>query len=868
MDSPAVVDETAMQGLSSSEVSTAREKYGFNEIPEHEDPAWKRFIKRFWGPIPWMIEVAAMLSAVVQKWDDFAIISVLLLGNVIIDFRQESKALSALSVLKDKLARAALVLRQGQWQTIPARELVPGDVVKVKIGDLVPADLELTDGDFLELDQSALTGESLPVSKQPGELAYANAVVTRGEMVGRTTATGLDTYFGKTVSLVARAGREERSHFQRAVIRVGNFLIVLALVLVAFIVTISLFRGDAPLEILRFCLVLAVASIPVALPAVLSVTMAVGAMNLAKQQAIVSRLVAIEELAGVDILCSDKTGTLTQNRMALRDPIPFGSHSALDVLEVAGLASREENSDPLEVPVFAALKERDAYARISKVRPTRFVPFDPVHKRTEAEVVLDGEHWIVTKGAAQVIFALCDPDALPDDAESTVTELAKQGNRTLVVARRRPDAELFEPIGLLAYYDPPREDSAEIIEHAKRLGVQVEMITGDNLAIAKQIATLLGVDGEIRRADELQRARPYEAEAIARTVASVLLEELRPELPRKELEATLQRIQERIDAEIPESSAGQQFVRRHESELIELIEGSGGFAQVMPEDKYVIVDKLQRADHIVAMTGDGVNDAPALRKADAGIAVDGATDAARAAADLVLTKPGLSVIIRALEEARMIFERMESYAIFRIAETMRVILFMSLAIIAFNFYPVTAIMIVILALLNDIPIMAIAYDNASVAKDPVRWNMKEVLTVASVLGLAGVVASFLLFFLLEEFGVSRDLIQPLMFLKLAVAGHSTIYVTRSHRRHFWRRPFPSWKLLTPALGTQLVGVFIACYGLFMPAIGWKWVGWIVLYSLAWFVFNDFVKVWTYKLIDRPDRHSEQDAKDSLANDGA
>jgi H+-transporting ATPase len=857
-DAPDVEAATDLVGLDATEVAAAREKYGFNEIPEREVPMWKRVLRRFWGPIPWMIEVAAILSLAVKKWEDFTIITVLLLVNVIIDFRQEAKALSALKVLKNKLARTALVMRDGHWQRVPARELVPGDVVKVKIGDMVPADLELVAGDYLELDQSALTGESLPVSKTPGDDAYANAVVKLGEMSGRVKAIGLDTYFGKTVALVARAGREERSHFQRAVLRVGNFLIALALVMVVFIVTISLFRGDPPLEILRFCLVLAVASIPVALPAVLSVTMAVGAVNLAKQQAIVSRLVAIEELAGVDTLCSDKTGTLTQNRMALGEPHPFGGHSTDEVLEVAALASREENADPLEEPVFAALKERGSYEAVSAAHQERFVPFDPVRKRTEADVQLGEERWVVTKGAAQVIFALCDADEVPEDAVSLVAELARKGNRTLAVARRRKDDETFELVGLLPFFDPPREDSAETIDHAKRLGIRVEMITGDNQEIATEIARLLGVDGEIHRAGDLERSRPVEVEAIAKVVAAALLEELRPGLSPEERAEALQRVEHRIDEDLPEaaSTAGM-FVRRHESELIELIESAGGFAEVMPEDKYLIVDKLQKADHIVAMTGDGVNDAPALRKADAGIAVSGATDAARAAADLILTKPGLSVIINAFEEARMIFERMGSYAVFRIAETMRVILFMSLAIIAFNFYPVTAIMIVILALLNDIPIMAIAYDNAAVAKEPVRWNMKEVLTVASALGLAGVCSSFLLFFILEELNVPRALIQAIIFLKLDVAGHSTIYVTRSRRRHFWHRPYPSWKLLVPALGTRVIGTLVACYGLFMPAIGWKWVGIIYLYATAWFVFNDFVKVWTYKLIDRwPSRFNE------------
>ena len=843
----------AGRGLTHQEVEAARVKYGFNEIPDRDTPTWIRLLKRFWGPIPGMIEAAAILSALVQKWEDFTIICVLLFVNVFIDFRQESKALSALKVLKNKLARSALVRREGTWRQIPARELVPGDIVKVKIGDLLPADLQLLDGDFLQLDQSALTGESMPVTRGVGDEAYANAMVKMGEMVGEVKAIALETYFGKTVALVAKAGREEHSHFQQAVILIGHFLIGLALVLIAIIVVISWLRGDPLLEILRFCLVLAVASIPVALPAVLSVTMAVGAVNLSKHQAIVSRLVAIEEMAGVDVLCCDKTGTLTQNRMALGTPLPFGEFSAEEVLEVAALASREENADPLELPVFAALKESGAYDGIHSAEYGRFLPFDPIHKRTEAEVVIRGERWVVTKGAAQVIFGLCADDELPEDAQAQVDALARRGNRTLAVARRRADEHAFHPVGLLPFFDPPREDSAETIAQAKELGLTVTMITGDNLAIAREIAQMLGIEGTVYSSSELKRVQPHAAQAIARSVAAVLLDELRPNATKEEREDALSRVVDRLDKELGEQSPGKGFIQKYESELIALIESAAGFAEVMPEDKYRIVDELQKADHIVAMTGDGVNDAPALRKADAGFAVSGATDAARAAADLVLLAPGLSVIVRAIEEARMIFERMGSYGVFRIAETMRVILFMSLAIVVFNFYPVTAVMIIILALLNDIPILAIAYDNASIARGPVRWDMKEVLTVASVLGLAGVASSFLIFFILQEMDLSKELIQAIIFLKLDVAGHSTIYVTRSGRRHFWQKPYPSWKLLLPALSTRVLGTLIACYGLFMPAVGWTWVGWIYLYATLWFVFNDYLKVWTYRFLDNAKR---------------
>ena len=837
-------------GLASSEASRRQQQYGLNEIPEKEETLLKRLARRFWGPIPWMIETAAFLSAVVQKWEDFTIIIILLLVNVVIDFRQEAKALSALKVLKEKLARRAIALRDGKWQEIDARQLVPGDVIKLRIGGIIPSDVKLIDGSYLQVDQSALTGESLPVDKLVGNIAYGNSIVKAGEMVAVVTSTGLNTFFGTTVALVAKAEKQQRSHFQKAVINVGNFLILISLAMVGVIILAGIFRHDPLLEVLRFALVLTVASIPVALPAVLSVTMAVGALRLAKQQAIVSRLAAIEELAGVDVLCSDKTGTLTKNEMKLGDPAVYNHFSRDDLLLYAALASREENNDPLEIPIFEAVRQAGLEEKDSAFKQQKFTPFDPVHKRTEAVVQAGDTSLVVTKGAPQAVLALCAGDVSSEAAIKQVETFARRGDRTLGVAVKQPGKQAFRFVGLLPFYDPPRDDSAAMIAEAKSLGVDTKMVTGDNLAIAVQIANVLGIEGEIRDIRDLKEERPQELLLVAEVVAETLYDRLKPDTSPDELRDVAQDVVEKLEARLKQFRPHDGFVRRHESEIIRLIEEAGGFAQVFPADKYVIVEHLQKHDRIVAMTGDGVNDAPALKKADAGIAVSGATDAARAAADLVLLAPGLSVIVRALEEARTIFERMKSYALFRIAETIRVILFMTLAIVVFNFYPVTAIMIIILALLNDIPIMAIAYDNAKVDPRPVRWNMREVLTVATALGLAGVTSSFLIFFILEQLKLSQDLIQAIMFLKLSVAGHSTIYVTRSGERHFWHRPFPSLKLFTPLMTTQILATLIACYGVFMTPIHWKYTIYVWLYATAWFVFNDFVKVTVYRILNQ------------------
>jgi H+-transporting ATPase len=774
-------------GLTQDEAARRLERYGPNAIEEKRISPLKRFLAFFWGPIPWMIEVAAILSASVRRWEDFVIIVAMLLINAGVGFWEEFKADNAIEALKQNLALRARVLRDGQWRDLEAKTLVPGDVVLIKLGNIVPADLKLFEGEYVSVDQSALTGESLPVDKKPDDLAYSGSIVRMGEMRGVVVATGMNTFFGRTARLVETA--ETESHFQKAVLKIGNFLILITLGLVALILMVALFRGDPLVETLLFALILTVAAIPVALPAVLSVTMAVGASALAKLQAIVSRLVSIEEMAGMDILCSDKTGTLTKNQLALGTPVVFKAASEQELILNAALASRMEGADTIDAAVLAALREP---AQLKTYKIVRFTPFDPVSKRTVAEVKHDSAEFKVSKGAPQVVLDLTEPDqSTRAKVEKEVERLAAKGYRTLGVARTDP-AGKWELLGLLPMSDPPRDDSASTIATARRMGLQVRMVTGDNVAIAREISRELHLGPKIAVATELF-----------------------------------------ADGKADDS---------------ERIETADGFAQVFPEHKFKIVKALQASGHIVGMTGDGVNDAPALKQADVGIAVSGATDAARAAADLVLTAPGLSVITTAIEEARKIFERMNSYAIYRIAETIRVLLFMTLSIIVFNFYPVTAIMIVLLAILNDLPIMTIAYDNALVAERPVRWDMYRVLTLSTVLGILGVIASFGLFWIGERYlYLARPTIQSLMFLKLLVAGHLTIYLTRTVKP-FWRRPWPSWQLFVAGESTHVLGTLAAVYGWGMTPIGWFYALAVWAYSLVWFLFNDMVKLAVYGLM--------------------
>jgi H+-transporting ATPase len=521
--------------------------------------------------------------------------------------------------------------------------------------------------------------------------------------------------------------------------------------------------------------------------------MAVGARLLAKREAIVTRLAAIEELAGVDVLCADKTGTLTQNKLTLGDPFGVSGVEAEEVILCAALASREEDKDTIDMAVLDGLKDTKA---LKAYKVLHFQPFDPVHKRTEATVKSsDGKTFQVAKGAPQVILEMsANAGKVKAAVDKAVNEFAARGFRSLGVARADGKGK-WQFLGVLPLFDPPRAEAKATIATARQMGVTIKMVTGDALAIAVETAKKLGMGTNILDASGFGDTK-HQASA----------------------------------------------------KLVKSIESADGFAQVFPEHKFHIVEILQKHGHIVGMTGDGVNDAPALKKADCGIAVSGATDAARAAASIVLLTSGLSVIIEAIKESRKIFQRMNSYAIYRIAETLRVLLFMTLAILVFNFYPVTAVMIVMLALLNDGAILSIAYDNVHYKDQPEAWNMRVVLGIATVLGVIGVVAAFGLFYLGERvFHLDRDHIQTLMYLKLSVAGHLTIFLTRT-RGPFWSIR-PARILWMAVLGTQIVATLIAVFGVFMTPLGWGWALFVWGYALAWFLVNDRIKLLAYRLLD-------------------
>lgn len=804
---------SSMDGLTSNEAKSRLEQYGFNELEEVKKSRWKVFFHTLSGPVNILIEIACLLSLFMRDWADFWVILAMLVINSSIEFFQTIQADNAIEALKASMALKTEVKRDGQWKSIEARELVPGDIINLTNGNIVPADCVMVKGEYVAIDQAALTGESLPVNKKIGSEGFSGSIVKQGDMDAVVTGTGGDTFFGRTASLVQNAG--VKSKFQKSIQHIGGFLTIISLFFCAIVMIKGLFLHEPLGDLVQLVLVIIVASIPVAMPAILTITMALGALALSKQKAIVSRLQAIEELAGVDILCSDKTGTLTQNKLSYEEPILFGAKQKEELFLNAALASKRTSTEVIDATVvkYADPVDLDRYTQV------KYIPFDPVSKKTEGFIEFEGKQFQVTKGAPQVIIALCDEtEKVKKEALDKVNELAKKGFRALGVAKTDSKGK-YKLSGILSLFDPPREDSADVIRSAKNYGLKVKMVTGDDIAIGIETSRQLGLGQNMKLANEIF-SKDDDMQALPRSVQRKIVT-------------------------------------------------ADGFARVFPEHKYGIVNAYQDIGRTVAMTGDGVNDAPALKQANVGIAVQGATDAARASADLVLTAPGLSVIANAIESARKIFSIMVSYLNYRIVMTLNVLLFISLAILFIplpavaNGTPMTAFMIVIVALLDDIPMMAIAYDNAKADPLPIKWDVKPIFLIAIIMGLVATVQNFVLMgwlmhpIFLENFshmflsaipvaGVPAahylpfyHQLQTAFFLQIAVAGHLILFISRHRMKWFWMRPLPSGILFWAIVLTQIFAMFMCVYGWFgIPKISWDLVIFIWLYDIAWmFIFN-------------------------------
>jgi H+-transporting ATPase len=758
-------------GLTSAEAQRRLLQYGPNTVADERPHPWRALLRKFWGPVPWMLEVTIVLQLVLGKADEAAIIAALLIFNAILSFVQENRANHALALLKGRLAIQARVLRDQAWRQVAAQELVPGDVVHLRMGDLAPADVRLFDGQVL-LDQSALTGESLPVEAEAGAIAPAGVIVKRGEATGEVTATGIRTTFGKTAELVRSA--KTVSHLEHLILTIVKYLVTLDVLLVAALLIYTWASGIPMSEVIPFALILLVASVPIALPATYTLAMALGALELAKQGVLVTRLSAIEEAAAMDVLASDKTGTITQNRLALAARHAYAPYTDDDLLRLAALACDDATQDPLDIAILDAARARGLLSIVP--RRVRFIPFDPETQRSEAVFDQDGRPLRVLKGAPRAVAALIHG---APDIGADVERLGAEGARVLAVAVETDKG--LHLAGLVGLQDPPREDSRALIQNLYDLGVRVLMITGDGPATARAVAAQVGIGARVCPPDSLH-----------------------DEIDRRVLDYDV-------------------------------------FARVLPEDKFHLVQALQNAGHIVGMSGDGVNDAPALKQAEVGIAVANATDVAKAAASLVLTNPGLADVKTAVEISRRIYQRMLTYTLNKIIKTLEISIFLSVGMMLTGVFVITPLLIVLLLFTNDFVTMALATDRVTYSRKPERWHIPALMRTAGMLAGLVLILSFAVFFA-GRYWLHLPLaqLQTLIFVMLVFTGQGNVYLVRE-RRHFWQSMPSRWLLLASVLDILAV-CFLATQGILMAAISPALVVALMILVLGYLLAVDFMKI--------------------------
>ncbi len=788
-DTLAALNVNPDTGLTSAEVEVRRKEDGFNEVNGKKGHPVLAFLKKFWGISAWMLELIMVLSAVLRKYSDLIVVSALLVINAILSYAQERRAAGVVEALRKRLQVNARVLRDSKWQVVPARELVPGDIVRVRPGDIIPADVKVLTG-ALSVDQSALTGESKDADKKPGDVLSSGSVVRRGEGNGVVMLTGAKTYFGRTTELVQEA--RPKLHIEAVVSKVVRWLFVIVGALLGGVVILSVIRHASLIEMIPLLLVLLMSAVPVALPVMFTVSLAVGSKELAKLGVLVTRLSAAEDAATMDVLCVDKTGTITMNQLTVTGVIPQGGASEADLLFAGALASQEANQDPIDLAFLAAAREQNVFDNLPKVTPVSFEPFDAKNRRTEAVIEQNGQRFRVMKGAVRTIAEACglQPPAI-EALEARVNESAAKGYRTLAVAR---GSETGPPalIGLVSLYDPPRPDAKQLIAELQDRGVEVKMLTGDALPVASEIARIVGLKN-IKRMADLKSA----------------------------------------------------IAHANGDEKRDLFVGTDGFAEVFPEDKYVVVKHLQTAGHVTGMTGDGVNDAPALREAEVGIAVSTATDVAKGAASVVLTEPGLTNIVALVEQGRTIYQRILTWIVNKISRTILKAAFVAVAYVLTGKFVVSVFAMLLLTFMTDFAKIALATDHVRPSRKPETWNIGGFVTVSVILGVA-MVAEALVFLRIgwARFGLATNdnALYTFSFLMLLYFAVFSV-VSARERRWFWST-MPSKALFAALMADALLGTVLTRLGLpgIMP-LPWPQTFMIFAYAtVSCLLVNDALKV--------------------------
>ena len=743
-------------GLKADEVQNRLKQYGYNEVPEKKTNPLRRFAKKFWGLTAWMLEIIIIVSWILQRYSDLYIVTGLLVFNSILGFLEEQRGSNAVEALKERLQVNARVLRDGSWKIVTAKELVPGDIVRNRSGDFVPADIKMVTGE-LEVDQSALTGESVGIEKKPGEILYSGSIVKRGESSGIVVSTGVNTYFGRTAQLVQLA--KPKLHMEEVVSNVVRWLLVIVVGLIAVALVFSLLEAKNLLDLLPIILVLLLSAIPVALPAMFTVSMAIGSIELCRKGVLVTTLSASEDAATMDVLCADKTGTITMNRLSIAKIIPLNGFTEQQVLFYGALASQEANQDPIDLSFITMAKQQNLSDFSFKQKD--FIPFDPQTRRTEALVQKNSHEFKVMKGAVSVIARTCGLDENSvEQLESRMSEFAAKGYRTLAVAKTN-DQKQPELVGLVTLHDAPRPDSKQLIQALKELGISVKMLTGDALPIAKEIAADVGLGDNVIRAADLK-----------------------------------------------------ELVKENAIDAAQTADKSVGFAEIYPEDKYTIVKSLQAAKHVVGMTGDGVNDAPALRQAEVGIAVSNATDIAKGAASVVLTNEGLTSIVDLVKNGRVIYERITAWILSKIVRTLQIATFVVLSYLLTGNYVVSAFAVILYFFMTDFVKIALSTDHLKWSTKPDVWNVTGLVKVSTTLSLLVIAESFTLLYVglnIFHLTVADQSLYTFTFEILFYSAMFLIFNVRE-RGHFWNSR-PSRTLFTAILLSVLAATIVTTTGL-------------------------------------------------------